>query len=210
MATGYRHMFTHNLQKAADEDSGSEDLEAGEAGDGRNVAVLADDGAFARSTPGSRLPIVVSVRRVRVCEHRQRPKGTNMKRNHLLAVGVLLAVVATVLLAQQGSPRALRRWEYAVYMTGLGQNGKARLWQRSSGRAGVTEARRDYVSGDEPYEFCKELGIPYSAPIRMDTPGEKLAFELVVLDYFGDQGWELISAPTEQGAVQKYLFRRIR
>jgi hypothetical protein len=203
-------VFRHNLQKAADEGFGSEDLEAGEGGNGRNVAVLADDDTFARSTPGSRLPIVLSVRRVRVGEHRQRRKGTNMKRNHWLVVGVLLAVAATVLLAQQGSPGALRRWEYAVYMTGLGQNGKARLWQRSSGRAGVSEARRDYISGDEPYEFCKELGIPYSVPISMNTQSEKLAFELVVLDYFGDQGWELISAPTEQGAVQKYHFRRIR
>jgi hypothetical protein len=131
-----------------------------------------------------------------------------MRRKQLFVAGLAMGVLVTVLIGSV--PPRVGVWEYGVYITGLGQDGEGRLWQRGSRQAGRSNEGQDYVYAEDALDFCKDLGIPFSKPIRTNTRVEKLAVELVILDHFGADGWELVDPPDQRGGVKEHLFKRTR
>ncbi len=129
-------------------------------------------------------------------------KGVDMKRRYLVAVGVTLAVLAAVVLAGADSTvlRIAPKWEYAMYISRVGEDGQKRVSWFEGDR---------YVNNYSPFEFCRQMNIPASSK-GVDEMALTPIYDLTVLDYLGQRGWELVSFPEKKDGATTYLFKRPR
>jgi hypothetical protein len=122
-----------------------------------------------------------------------------MGRRYWIAAVLFLGVLATIAVAgmKSAEPR-LMGWEYGMYVSGVGEDGKKRVsWY---------DAER-YVSNYSPYEFCRNMNIPASNT-KVDEMALTPVFELTVFNDLGEKGWELVSFPEKKSGSTTYLFKR--
>ncbi len=110
----------------------------------------------------------------------------------VVVCGIALLFAATLLVGANPAPREPTRWEYGIYAESLGSF----EWRQGTQR----------VFGTNPTYFFEQMGFPTPLEVRSNT-GQQPA---VLLDYLGQQGWELVNASVAHGQRDLYWFKRPR
>ena len=104
------------------------------------------------------------------------------------SIALLLAL--TFLVGANPARREATRWEYGIYTESPGNF----EWRQGNQRAQATN----------PTVFFEQMGFPTPIEVRTNT-GQQQA---LLLNYLGQQGWELVEVAVTTGQDQIYWFRR--
>jgi hypothetical protein len=117
--------------------------------------------------------------------------GTILAGVLLLGAGwVLLSVGARTDAKAEEPAKAAVKWEYCT------------LWRRSSPRTCTHIAATESFQGDSWYELAKKLKAPVRDKVEDDPTNQ-----IVVFDFLGAQGWEMVSHSTNNGE-DTFVFKR--
>lgn len=108
----------------------------------------------------------------------------------LCSIGMTLAIL--FLIGANPGPRAATPWEYGIYTQATGNYD----WQDATRR----------VQATNPTDFFARMGFPTG--IEVDARTGRIP--ALMLNYLGQQGWELVDVRTIDARRDTYWFKRPR
>jgi hypothetical protein len=112
-------------------------------------------------------------------------------RTSTVVCGVGMVLLATLLMGANPGPRATTPWEYGIYIESPGNY----EWQNASQKVRATN----------PTFFFERMGFPTG--IEVDARTGRV--QTMVLNYLGQQGWELVDIVSD-GPRDVYWLKRPR